>query len=124
MIDKYGSDELKKKFLPKLCNLEFMASYCLTEPNSGSDAGSLTTTAKIDGENYIINGGKAFISGAGISDIYLVMCRTGSPEEKGDGVSALKRGVRPCACFTLEHRKRTRCSCVDKRDKTSLLASQ
>lgn len=89
MIDKYGSDELKKKFLPKLCNLEFMASYCLTEPNSGSDAGSLTTTAKIDGENYIINGGKAFISGAGISDIYLVMCRTGSPEEKGDGVSCI-----------------------------------
>lgn len=89
MIDKYGSEELRQQYLPKLCSLDFMASYCLTEPGSGSDAGSLTTTAKVDGHNYVINGGKAFISGAGLSDIYLVMCRTGSPEEKGDGISCI-----------------------------------
>ena len=89
MLDKYASDELKAKYLPNLCTLDMMASYCLTEPGSGSDAGSLTTSAKIDGDHYVINGGKAFISGAGLSDIYLVMCRTGSQEEKGEGVSCI-----------------------------------
>ena len=89
MIDKYGSEEMRLEYLPKLCSLDMMASYCLTEPGSGSDAGSLTTSAKIEGDEYVINGGKAFISGAGLSDIYLVMCRTGSLEEKGGGVSCI-----------------------------------
>lgn len=79
MIDKFGSDEQRQAWLPELCSLEKMASYCLTEPSSGSDAASLATTATINPSNpneYILNGGKAFISGAGLSDIYLVMCRT------------------------------------------------
>lgn len=91
MLDKFASKELKEKYLPKLCSLELMASYCLTEPASGSDAGSLSTSAKLDEstQEYVINGGKCFISGAGLSDVYLVMCRTGTPEEKGGGVSCI-----------------------------------
>ena len=79
MIEKFGNDEQKEEWLPKLTSLETMASYCLTEPSSGSDAASLLTTATIsdDGSHYVVNGGKAFISGAGLSDVYLVMCRTG-----------------------------------------------
>jgi len=82
MIDKFGTEQQRAERLPKMCTLDTMASYCLTEPGSGSDAGSLSTTAVFDeaaGE-YVVNGGKAFISGAGMSDVYLVMCRTG---EKG-----------------------------------------
>lgn len=81
MIDKFGSPEQREKYLPELAQLNIMASYCLTEPGSGSDAASLSTKAVIDPETneYVINGGKAFISGAGLSDIYLVMCRTGGP---------------------------------------------
>jgi alkylation response protein AidB-like acyl-CoA dehydrogenase len=89
MLEKHASAALKDAYLSKLCSLELMASYCLTEPGSGSDAGSLSTSAVLDKANgeYVINGGKAFISGAGLSDIYLVMCRTGSKEAKGGGVS-------------------------------------
>lgn len=78
MIDKFGSEEQRQVWLPELCALDKMASYCLTEPSSGSDAASLLTTATLDPttNEYILNGGKAFISGAGLSDIYLVMCRT------------------------------------------------
>lgn len=79
MIDKFGTEEQRKKWLPGLCSMDIKASYCLTEPGSGSDAASLSTTAILDSKTneYIVNGGKAFISGAGQSDIYLVMCRTG-----------------------------------------------
>jgi len=74
-----GTEEQRAEWLPKLTSLELMASYCLTEPGSGSDAASLTTHATLseDGSEYVLNGGKAFISGAGLSDVYLVMCRTG-----------------------------------------------
>ncbi|KAN0024524.1 hypothetical protein ACTFIV_008932 [Dictyostelium citrinum] len=88
LIDIYGTEEQRKKFLPSLVSMEKIASYCLTEPGSGSDAGSLSTKAVKDGEHYILNGSKAFISGGGDSEVYLVMVRTGA--EKGPkGISCL-----------------------------------
>ena len=77
MIDAFGGDAVRKKFLPKLCSMEHFASYCLTEPGAGSDAASLTTRARRDGDTYVLDGSKAFISGGGVSDIYVVMARTG-----------------------------------------------
>ncbi len=90
MIDKFGNDEQRQHYLPKMCKLELKASYCLTEPGSGSDAGSLSTKAVFDPSTneYVINGGKQFISGAGMSDIYLVMCRT-SDKPGPKGISCL-----------------------------------
>ncbi len=83
MIDKFGSDDLRKRLLPKLCAMEYLASYCLTEPNSGSDAAALKTKAVLDGDHYVLNGGKAFISGAGSTDIYVCMVRTGDDSPRG-----------------------------------------
>ncbi|MFZ5735866.1 MAG: isobutyryl-CoA dehydrogenase [Pseudomonadota bacterium] len=80
MIDSYGSDVQRQRWLPNLCSMELIASYCLTEPGSGSDAASLRTRAVRDGDHYILNGQKQFISGAGANDLYVVMVRTG-----GDG---------------------------------------
>jgi alkylation response protein AidB-like acyl-CoA dehydrogenase len=80
MIDAYGNDDQRHKWLPKLCSMELLASYCLTEPGSGSDAAALRTRAVRDGDHYVLNGQKQFISGAGESDLYVVMVRTG-----GDG---------------------------------------
>ncbi|WP_155413359.1 isobutyryl-CoA dehydrogenase [Rhodopseudomonas palustris] len=80
MIDSYGSDAQRQRWLPKLCTMEQVASYCLTEPGSGSDAAALRTRAVRDGDHYILNGQKQFISGAGANDLYVVMVRTG-----GDG---------------------------------------
>ena len=87
MIDKFGSAELRERFIPSLVTMDMIASYCLTEPNSGSDAAALRTTAVRDGDHYVLNGSKAFISGAGASDIYVVMVRTG--EEGAKGISAI-----------------------------------
>jgi hypothetical protein len=87
MIDRFGSQDLRRRYLPRLASMQLIASYCLTEPGSGSDAVGLRTTARRDGEHYVLDGGKAFISGAGISDIYVVMVRTG--EAGARGVSAL-----------------------------------
>ncbi|MFC5374571.1 isobutyryl-CoA dehydrogenase [Brevundimonas faecalis] len=83
MIDKFGSDELRARFVPSLVGMEKIASYCLTEPGSGSDAAALRTTAVRDGDHYVLNGAKAFISGAGTSDVYVVMVRTGGDGPKG-----------------------------------------
>jgi alkylation response protein AidB-like acyl-CoA dehydrogenase len=85
MIDRFGSDDLRRRYLPGLTSMELIASYCLTEPGAGSDAASLRTTAVRDGDDYVLNGAKAFISGAGTSDIYVVMARTGG--EGAGGVS-------------------------------------
>lgn len=87
MIDRFGSAELKGRFLPDLVSMEKIASYCLTEPGSGSDAAALKTSARRDGDDFILNGTKQFISGAGYNDVYVVMVRTG--EEKSRGISAL-----------------------------------
>lgn len=84
MIDRYGSAELKERLLPGLCSMEQVASYCLTEPSSGSDAAALRTTAQRSGNGgYRLNGSKAFISGGNYSDLYIVMCRTGESGAKG-----------------------------------------
>jgi alkylation response protein AidB-like acyl-CoA dehydrogenase len=87
MIDRFGDEALRQRFLPRLCRMDLIASYCLTEPGSGSDAASLKTSARRDGEAYVLNGTKAFISGAGTSDLYVVMARTGA--EGAGGVSAI-----------------------------------
>ncbi|CAF4316634.1 unnamed protein product, partial [Rotaria socialis] len=83
MIDTFGSDVNRAKWIPRLATMELFSSYCLTEPGAGSDAASLTTRAERKGDKYILNGTKAFISGGGESDIYLVMCRTGDQTPKG-----------------------------------------
>jgi alkylation response protein AidB-like acyl-CoA dehydrogenase len=83
LIDQFGNQEQRLRFLPKLMNMEHFSSYCLTEPNAGSDAASLQTKAVLKDDHYIVNGSKAFISGAGVSDIYLVMVRSNGPGAKG-----------------------------------------
>ena len=93
MIDAFGSDEARRKFLPKLCTMEHFASYCLTEPGAGSDAASLTTRARKDGDAYVLDGAKAFISGAGASDIYVVMARTGEAGPRGISCIVVEKGT-------------------------------
>eukprot|EP01041_Mallomonas_annulata_P021102 gene21102-41066_t len=83
MIDRFGSEDLRRRYLPRLTTMELIASYALTEPGSGSDAAAMKTAARKDGDTYVLNGSKAFISGAGTSDIYLVMARSGGPGAKG-----------------------------------------
>ncbi len=77
MVDTFGDDALRARFVPKLASMETIGSYCLTEPGSGSDAASLKTKAIRDGNHYVLNGTKAFISGANFSDVYLIMAKTG-----------------------------------------------
>ena len=89
MIDTYGNEEQRAVWIPKLASMEALASYCLTEPNAGSDASSLRTTARLDGDYYILNGSKSFISGAGASQVYIVMCRTGASDSGPKGISCL-----------------------------------
>jgi len=84
MVDRFGDDEQRARFLPTMMTMEKVASYCLTEPGSGSDAAALKTRAAPDNQDYTLNGSKAFISGGGVSDIYAVMARTG-----GDGPSGI-----------------------------------
>jgi alkylation response protein AidB-like acyl-CoA dehydrogenase len=94
MIDAFGGDAARKKFLPKLCSMEHFASYCLTEPDSGSDAASLKSSARRDGAHYVLNGSKAFISGGGISDVYVCMVRTGAPGPKGISCLVVEKGAK------------------------------
>ncbi len=104
MIDRFGSDELRRRYLPRLTTMELIASYCLTEPGSGSDAAALATTAKKDGDHYVLNGAKAFISGAGASDIYVVMVRTGGPGAKGISALVVENGT-PGLSFGAQEKK-------------------
>ncbi|MBV8777001.1 MAG: acyl-CoA dehydrogenase family protein [Alphaproteobacteria bacterium] len=83
MIDRFGSGDQRARFLPRLMSMEHFASYCLTEPGSGSDAAALQTSARRDGDDYVLNGSKAFISGGGSSDLYVCMVRTGDKGPKG-----------------------------------------
>jgi alkylation response protein AidB-like acyl-CoA dehydrogenase len=83
MIDSFGSADLKARYLPQLVSMDLIGSYCLTEPGSGSDAAALRTTARLDGDHYVLNGTKQFISGSGYNDIYAVMVRTGQDGPKG-----------------------------------------
>ncbi|EKD70934.1 MAG: hypothetical protein ACD_46C00327G0013 [uncultured bacterium] len=101
LIDTYADENLRRSWLPKLTTMELFSSYCLTEPSSGSDAASLKTTAVLDGDDYVVNGAKAFISGGSTSDIYVCMVRTGNDGPQGitclliekdrDGISFGKR---------------------------------
>ena len=83
MIDKFGSDDQRKAWLPNLTSMELVASYCLTEPGSGSDAAAMKTTAVRDGDDYVLNGSKQFISGAGTSDVYVLMAKTSDAGARG-----------------------------------------
>jgi alkylation response protein AidB-like acyl-CoA dehydrogenase len=93
MIDAFGSAEARKKFLPKLCTMDYFASYCLTEPGAGSDAANLSTRARRDGDHYVLDGTKAFISGGGVSDIYVVMARTGEGGPRGISCIVVEKGT-------------------------------
>ncbi|EJG1709674.1 acyl-CoA dehydrogenase family protein [Vibrio parahaemolyticus] len=83
MVASFATEDVRAKYCPKLVTGEWLGSYCLTEPNAGSDAASLATTASKKGETYVLNGGKAFISGAGETDVLVVMARTGEAGAKG-----------------------------------------
>ena len=104
MIDRFGSAELKAKYLPKLVGMEWMASYCLTEPSSGSDAAALKTTAVREGDDWIVNGTKQFISGAGENELYLTMVRTGEDGPKGISCLAIEKDT-PGVSFGAPERK-------------------
>jgi alkylation response protein AidB-like acyl-CoA dehydrogenase len=94
MIDRFGDGTQRRKFLPRLCTMAQFASYCLTEPDAGSDAASLKTRAVRDGDHYVLNGTKAFISGGGRSDLYVCMVRTGEPGPKGISCLVVENGAK------------------------------
>ncbi len=104
MIDRFGDEAQHGRFLPKMMRGEIIASYCLTEPGSGSDAASLRTTARRDGEHYVLNGSKAFISGGGASDLYAVMVRTGGAGPRGISCVLVEKGT-PGLAFGKPERK-------------------
>jgi alkylation response protein AidB-like acyl-CoA dehydrogenase len=104
MIDAFAGDTPRKRFLPKLCSMEHFASYCLTEPGAGSDAASLTTKARRDGDHYVLDGAKAFISGGGVSDVYVCMVRTGEAGPKGISCIVVERGT-PGLSFGAQEKK-------------------
>src|SRR3954452_16671995 len=104
MIDAFGGEAQRRRFLPKLCTMEHFASYCLTEPDSGSDAASLKTKAVREGEHYVLDGSKAFISGGGVSDIYVCMVRTGGAGPKGISCIVVEKGT-PGLSFGAQEKK-------------------
>ncbi len=104
MIDRFGNNEQRRRWLPKLCAMEHFASYCLTEPGAGSDAAALRTRAVRDGDHYVLNGSKAFISGGGRSDIYVVMARTGDDGARGISTFVIEAGT-PGLSFGAQEKK-------------------
>ena len=93
MIDRFGDDAQRARFLPKLCVMDLVGAYCLTEPGSGSDAAALKTRAVRDGDHYVLDGQKQFISGAGAADLYVVMVRTGGPGPSGVSAILVEAGT-------------------------------
>jgi alkylation response protein AidB-like acyl-CoA dehydrogenase len=93
MVDSFGTEEQRQTWLPSMCSMEKIASYCLTEPGSGSDAAALRTRADLDGNQWKLNGAKAFISGGGFSDLYLAMVRTGDDGPKGVSAMMIEKGT-------------------------------
>ncbi|NJL08822.1 MAG: acyl-CoA dehydrogenase [Methylacidiphilales bacterium] len=93
MIDAFGSDKLRRCYLPSLCAMDRIASYCLTEPGAGSDAASLRTRARREGNEWVLDGDKAFISGGGVSDVYVVMARTGETGPRGISCFLVEKGT-------------------------------
>jgi alkylation response protein AidB-like acyl-CoA dehydrogenase len=104
MIDRFGADTLRRKYLPRLTTMDLVASYCLTEPGAGSDAASLKTTARREGETYVLNGAKAFISGGGVSDLYVVMARSGGEGASGVSTFVVEKGA-PGLSFGSQEKK-------------------
>jgi alkylation response protein AidB-like acyl-CoA dehydrogenase len=104
MIDRFGSTAVKEKYLPSMVTMERMASYCLTEPSSGSDAAALKTKAVKDGDGYIVSGSKAFISGGGENEIYVTMVRTGAEGPKGISCLVIEKDM-PGVSFGAQERK-------------------
>jgi alkylation response protein AidB-like acyl-CoA dehydrogenase len=94
VVDRFGSDDLRARYLPRLVTMEAIACYCLTEPGAGSDAAALTTKARRDGDDFVLDGVKQFISGAGAGDLYLVMARTGEPGAGGVSAFLVEKGAR------------------------------
>lgn len=93
MIDRFGDDAQRRRWLPDLTAMNRFAAYCLTEPGAGSDAASLSTRAVRDGDHYVLNGAKAFISGGGVADVYVVMCRTGGDGAAGISCVVVEKGT-------------------------------
>jgi alkylation response protein AidB-like acyl-CoA dehydrogenase len=104
MIDAFGDAGQRARFLPALCSMQHFASYCLTEPGAGSDAASLSTRARREGDHYILDGAKAFISGGGVSDIYVCMVRTGGAGPKGISCIVVEKGT-PGLSFGAQEKK-------------------
>jgi len=104
MIDRFGDDAQRRRWLPAMARMELIASYCLTEPDSGSDAASLRTRARRDGDHYVIDGSKAFISGAPKSDLYVAMVRTGGESPGGISCVVIEKGT-PGLSFGKQERK-------------------
>ena len=104
MIDAYGAGELRARVLPDLCSMAKFASYCLTEPDSGSDAASLKTRAVRESDHYVLDGNKAFISGGGRSDVYIVMARTGEGGPPGISCFLVENGT-PGLSFGAKEKK-------------------
>ena len=104
MIDRFGSSAVKEKYLPSLVTMERMGSYCLTEPSSGSDAAALKTRAVKDGDAYTVSGSKAFISGGGENEVYVVMARTGQEGPKGISCLVVEKDM-PGVSFGAQEKK-------------------
>src|SRR5271167_3469859 len=104
MVDRFGSPEVRHAWLPRICSMELLGAYCLTEPHAGSDAVALSTKAVRDGDHYVVTGVKQFISGAGAADIYAVMVRTGDPGAGGVTALLLEKGM-PGLSFGANERK-------------------
>jgi alkylation response protein AidB-like acyl-CoA dehydrogenase len=104
MIDRYGSQEQRGRLVPKLCTMEHLASYCLTEPGAGSDAAALRTRAVREGDQYVVDGVKQFISGAGVSDLYVTMVRTAEGGASGISTLLVEKDT-PGLSFGAEERK-------------------
>ena len=102
MIDKFGTEENKARWLPDLCSMEKIYSYCLTEPGSGSDAAALRTSAKRSDDGWVVNGTKAFISGGGYSDVYIAMVRSGETGPKGISTVIVEDGTKGLSFGALE----------------------
>lgn len=93
MVDTYGTDDQRSTWVPRMASMEAVASYCLTEPGAGSDAAALSTAARRDGDEFVLRGSKQFISGGGVSDVYIVMARTGDAGARGISTFIVEKGT-------------------------------